>query len=107
MMKTALFVAFCLCATAALAQVGGGSMGYASLSSTTQMMSHDQHASGHDMAPEQNLWSGTGGVYTAQGELPLWEVAPKHPPETPLGDVARAYRKEHETAKKAQFVYQN
>jgi len=58
------------------------------------------------MAQEQSLLQGSGSVYVAEGERPLWEVAPKEPPAVPLGDVARAYRKQHETAKKAQFVYQ-
>jgi hypothetical protein len=69
------------------------------------MTNHQQQASAHPMAQEQSLLGGSGSIYTAQGELPLWEVAPPDPPAIPLGDVARAYRKDHETAKKAQFVY--
>ena len=46
-----------------------------------------------------------GGAYTyAQGERPLWEFGPAFPPPTPLGDVARAFRKEKLAAKKAEIV---
>lgn len=101
-MKTAVMVFCLLCATAALGQ----SAGYPTMSSTYQAISHEQHATAHTLAQEQNLLAGTGGVYTAQGERPLWEVAPPEPPAIPLGDVARMLRKQRETAKKAQFVYE-
>ena len=104
-MKATIF-AFCLlCTTAALGQSLGGSLGSAAMSSTYQITGHQQQASVHPMAQEQSLLNGTGGVYVEHGERPLWEVAPPDPPAIPLGDVARAYRKEHETCKKAQFVY--
>ena len=100
-MKATLF-AFCfLCTTAALGQ----SVGTPTMNSTYQTTTHQQQASGHAMAQEQSLLGGTGAVYIEHGERPLWEVAPPDPPVIPLGDVARAYRKQHETAKKAQFVY--
>ena len=100
-MKTTV-IAFCfLCSAAALGQ----SVGAPTMNSTYQIMTHQQQASSHTMATEQSLLGGTGAVYIEHGERPLWEVAPPDPPVTPLGDVARAYRKEHETAKKAQFVY--
>jgi hypothetical protein len=59
------------------------------------------------MAQEQSLLGGAGTVTIGHGELPLWEVAPKEPPAIPLGDTARLLRKQHETAKKAQFVFEN
>jgi hypothetical protein len=37
----------------------------------------------------------------AQGERPLWEFATNPAPEVPLGDVARLYRQQHATVKKA------
>jgi len=104
-MKTTLLVLLCLCTTAALGQAFGGSAGAPAMSSSFQMVGHEQHASARPMAQEQSLLEGSGGVYTAHGERPLWEVAPPEPPAVPLGDIARMLRKEHETAKKAQFVY--
>ncbi len=100
-MKTTWFLLCFLCATAALGQ----SFAASALSNEPQplqMISHPAHASQHAMAPEQNLLDNSSYVY-AQGERPLWEVAPvSH--ATPLGDVARILRKEHATAKKADFV---
>ena len=54
------------------------------------------------MALEQNLLENASYSY-ARGERPLWEVQPlAH--QVPLGDIARALKKEHETAKKADFI---
>ena len=104
-MKTSLVLLVLLCATAAFAQIGGGSLPAPTMTQPFSMASHTNHAAPQQMAQEQSLIEGTGQVYIAHGELPLWEVAPKDPPAVPLGDVARAYRKQHENAKKAQFVY--
>jgi hypothetical protein len=66
--------------------------------------SHPLHASQVPMSQEQSL---LGGSYaSAKGERPLWEVAPPSNP-TPLGDVARTLKKQHETAKKATFIREN
>ena len=54
------------------------------------------------MGLEQNLLVNASYLYV-QGERPLWEVQPLAP-QVPLGDIARAYRKEHEAAKKADFI---
>ena len=70
------------------------------------MSTHEQHASFRPMAQEQNLNGGGNGVYVADGEIPLAEVPLPNRPEIPLGDVARALRKQHETAKKAAFVFE-
>ena len=67
--------------------------------------SHANHATQQNMSAEQSLLERSSVVY-AQGERPLWEVAPKSQP-TPLGDVARALRKEHEAVKKADIIWQN
>jgi hypothetical protein len=99
-MKTGLFVLCLFCATAAIAQSGG-----AALSGDVQvfqMASHDQHAYQRPMAQEQSLLENSGYSF-AQGERPLWEVQPLAP-TVPLGDIARMLRKEHATAKKADFV---
>jgi hypothetical protein len=106
-MKTALLIASFLCTTTALAQSIGGFIGGPSMTDTVQMLSHEQHASAHPMAQEQSLLEGSGSVYIAHGELPLWEVAPPDPPYIPLGDTARLLKKQHESVKKAQFVYEN
>ena len=53
------------------------------------------------MAAEQSLLEHFGYFY-AQGERPLWEVQPLSKSHAvPLGDVARAYRKDHELVRKA------
>jgi hypothetical protein len=100
-MKTTFFLLFLLCATAALGQ----SYAAAALSNEPQplqMISHPLRAVQHEMASMQNLFNTSGYVY-AQGEKPLWELAPTTT-VMPLGDVARILRQEHLTAKKADFV---
>jgi hypothetical protein len=58
------------------------------------------------MASEHALVGGGPGTYSyAQGERPLWEFGPVSVP-VPLGDVARAVRKEKLTAKKAEIVFE-
>jgi hypothetical protein len=101
-MKTTLFALCFFCATAALGQSFAGSVGSASMSSSIQMTSHPQHAAQAPMAMEQSLFDNSG-YFFVEGERPLWEVQPLSP-KVPLGDTARALRKEHETAKKADFV---
>jgi hypothetical protein len=99
-MKTLIIIAFCfLCAAAAFGQVASA------LSNTPQpliMTDHPQRASTHDMAAYDNL-RGTSAYTIEHGEQPLWEF-PTEKHETPLGDVARAYRKEHAFDKKAVIV---
>lgn len=58
------------------------------------------------MGHEQSLSEMSTYSY-AQGERPLWEVAPVKQPEVPLGDIARALRHEHLKAKKAEFKTEN
>jgi hypothetical protein len=101
-MKTTLFALCFLCATVALGQSAGGSVGSASMSSSLQMTSHPQHAAQAPMALEESLFDHSG-YFIVEGERPLWEVQPLSP-KVPLGDIARALRKEHEAAKKADFV---
>jgi hypothetical protein len=101
-MKKLLFAIVCLGATAALGQAGA-------ISSQAQMMQipdHPQHAWLTPMACEHPLVGGVSDNYRyAQGERPLWEFGPVSEP-TPLGDVARAYRKEKLAAKKAEIVFE-
>jgi hypothetical protein len=64
-----------------------------------EMSGYAQHADEHPMGQEVSLLSHSTYGY-AKGELPLADVAePVY--HTPLGDVARAYRKEHANAPKA------
>jgi hypothetical protein len=90
-MKTTFVVFFVLFAAAAFAQTA------AVLPNQVQMVvmpEHPLHAEQHDMAAERPLVGG-GGYSYAQGERPLWEFGPVSQP-VPLGDIARAYRKEKE-----------
>lgn len=102
-MKITLFLAILLCATTAFAQASAS----APTMQSFQVSSHPEHASPQPLATEQNLLSGFGSVYMAQGERPLWEFAPvTH--AVPLGDTARNLKKDHEaTAKKARVVWEN
>jgi hypothetical protein len=101
-MKTTLVVLFITCSALAWGQAGTLS----SVPVVSQIPDHPQHASLHDMAPEQSLVGGSPSNYTyAQGERPLWEFGPVSEP-VPLGDVARAYRKQKLTAKKAEIVFE-
>jgi hypothetical protein len=70
-----------------------------------QMSDHVLHASEHAMAQESSLLSTSSYSY-AQGERPLSEFGtPKQ--EVPLGDIARAFRKERAAAAKAAKVSEN
>lgn len=56
------------------------------------------------MACESPLVGAAADTYSyAKGERPLWEFGPVSEP-VPLGDVARAYRKEKLTGKKAELI---
>ena len=99
LMKT-VFVAVCfLLATAAFAQ---SAPVQSSVAQPIQMVEHTQHASEHAMAQESSLLSSSSYSY-AQGEQPLAQFGTL-PQETPLGDIARAYRKEHTTTARATIV---
>ncbi len=103
-MKITLFVLFILCAAAAFGQTA------AVLPNQPQIVEvpdHPLHAELHALATEHPLVGGGPEAYTyAKGERPLWEFGPVLPPPTPLGDVARAYRKEKQAAKKAEIVFE-
>jgi hypothetical protein len=103
-MKTTLLVLFILCAATAFGQIAGGVL--PSQPQILELPDHPQHAALHEMAQEHPLVGGSPSTYGyAQGERPLWEFGPVSTP-VPLGDVARAYRKEKLTAKKAEFVFE-
>jgi len=101
-MKITLFVLFIFCTAAAFGQVGVSAL--SSQPQITELPSHPLHAETHAMAAESPLVG--GGTYTyAQGERPLWEFGPVSEP-TPLGDIARAYRKEKPAARKAEIIFE-
>jgi hypothetical protein len=99
-MKTTIIVFCLLCASAAFAQ---SAPVLSNQSQPVVMADHPQHAYQHAMGTESSLL-GTSSYSSAQGEVPLSELgsAPKY--ETPLGDVARAYRKDHAVVPKAAKV---
>jgi hypothetical protein len=102
-MKTTLLALFILCTAAAFGQTAAS---ISSQAQPIQMAEHVAHAEQHEMAQERPL-VGSNGTYTyAQGERPLWEFGPMLPPPTPLGDVARAFRKEKLATKKAEIVFE-
>jgi proline-rich tail region repeat protein len=102
-MKTTLFVLFILCAAVAFGQTAPVLPNQVQI---VEVPDHPGHAALHEMAPEQSLVGGSPSAYTyAQGERPLWEFGPVCEP-VPLGDVARAYRKQKLTAKKAEIVFE-
>lgn len=102
-MRTLLVALFVCCASAAFGQIG---VTLSSEVSPLQMVGHPQQAAPHDMAQERPIVGGITNTYTfAQGERPLWEFGPIKE-EPALGDVARAYRKQKLTAKKAEIVFE-
>lgn len=102
-MTKTIFCAVCLlCATAGYGQSAGV---LSNLAQPLQMADHPQHAAQHAMATEDNLLGNSAYSY-AKGEVPLAELtSPMY--EVPLGDIARAYRKEHASTAKAAKVSEN
>jgi hypothetical protein len=100
-MKATIFALCFLCVTAA----AFGQNASVTMNSPQPISMPDdrpQHATEHAMAPESSLLS-SGSISWAKGEIPLAElVSPMY--HTPLGDIARAYRKEHATLPKAAKV---
>jgi hypothetical protein len=88
-----------------------GAMGQVAMSAMNgqpQMLvlpDYPQHASQNGMAQSHDLMERSGSS-SAHGDRPLWEFMPE-PHVTPLGDSARAIRKEHATAKKAVVLWKN
>jgi len=98
----ATILLFCLlCAAAAFGQLGQYGGGYTPIQSSFHIPDSSIRALSQPMSVEQNLL-GNNALTSAQGEMPLWEAPQPH--EVPLGDIARALRKEHATAKKARLV---
>lgn len=102
-MKTALCALCLLCAAGAFGQ----SLGNVAVNSTVQFADHPLRATPQGLGQEQcTSWS-YGSVYIEHGEMPLSEVRLPEVHIVPLGDLARAQKKEHDTAKKARVVWEN
>jgi hypothetical protein len=101
-MKTMLIVFCVLCAATAVGQAGAAAI--SSQPSIVQFTEHPEHAVPHAMATEQPIVGG-GSYVVAHGERPLWEFGSVSE-EPSLGDVARAYRKQKLTSKKAEIVFE-
>jgi len=104
-MKTTLFVLCLFCAAGAFAQGGIQGSVLSNEVSIFHMPSHVERASRQSVTQGQSLLEASGSSY-ARGEKPLWEVAPQTT-VVPLGDTARALRKQHAEAKKATIVWNN
>jgi hypothetical protein len=102
-MKTILLASIILCSAAAFGQATtGGAVRVQPL----QFDNNPQHAERMPMAVEHPLVGAGLDTYSvASGERPLWEFGPVSTP-VPLGDVAREFRKEKLTAKKAQITFE-
>jgi hypothetical protein len=96
-----LFAFYVLSSAALFAQYSSGVAIRDNQAHPLSMPSHPQHAHDGSMAPQSNLYVRTSTT-TAQGDRPLWEFErPASETGMPLGDVARLYRQQHATAKKA------
>jgi hypothetical protein len=92
-MKTIICTLCFLCGTTVAFSQNGGVLN--STVQPVQMDGHVQHASEHSMAQESSLLSTSSYSY-AKGEVPLADLgSPIY--QVPLGDIARAYRKERST----------
>jgi hypothetical protein len=100
-MKTTFVVLCLLFATAAFGQNAPVLPNYAQ---PAAFADHPGHASQHDLAQPQDLLEHSDYTY-ATGERPLSDFFHPSEPE-PLGDIARALRTEHLSARKAQFVFE-
>jgi hypothetical protein len=99
-MKTSIFALCFLCLLCATTAFGQSAPILSNTAQPVQMFEHAQHASEHAMAQESSLLGSNPYTY-AQGEQPLSEFGSSPMYETPLGDIARAYRKEHAAKAKA------
>jgi len=103
-MKTLLIASASLILSSAAAFGQAGASSLSSQVTPLEMADHPQHAEYAKMACEKPLVGGGFDTYSYErGERPLWEFGPVSRP-VPLGDVARAYRKDRVSAKKAEKV---
>lgn len=97
-----LVLAFVFCLFCATAAFGQASL-LVGTPQPTNFNEHVEHATQHDMGIETSLLGANNPYSYAQGEQPLWQF-PTPKQEVPLGDVARAYRKDHAVSRKAEIV---
>jgi hypothetical protein len=91
-MKTTIFALVVLSFLGASSAFGQSAPVLSGTAAPVMMTEHPLHASEHAMATESSLLSNSGYSY-AQGEQPLAEFGGSLKQETPLGDIARAFRK--------------
>jgi|HubBroStandDraft_1064217.scaffolds.fasta_scaffold00006_50 hypothetical protein len=99
-MKTTIFVLSFLCFLCATSAFGQTASVLSNNPAPIQMADHTIRASEHALAQESSLL-GTSNYTYAQGERPLSDFELSLKPETPLGDIARAFRKERAAAASA------
>ena len=103
-MKTTIFAVCFLCFLCATTAAFGQNTVNSEIQ-PLRMADHPQHAAQHEMAAEANLFGASPYSY-AKGEVPLAELAsPIY--HTPLGDIAREYKKEHANQPKASKTMEN
>ena len=103
-MKLSL-IAFCFCLICASAAFGQTASVLSNAAQPVQMTDHPAHASQHELATPQNILADSSYSYE-KGERPISEFTSPSPRPTPLGDIARAYRKEHASAPKADYIFE-
>ena len=104
-MKIAVLILCFFCATLAFGQAGVGAGVMNAEPQPIQFYNHPAHASHKAMATEETLLQ-PSAYLSAKGVRPLWEVA-KLPDTSPLGDIARALREEHDIVKKSEVIWVN
>jgi hypothetical protein len=101
-MRTFLVTLFLLVASSAFAQYNGQTL--PSQTNPWRPAYHEEHVRRDGVRREQNI-NPSQGVAFARGEMPSADL--KLELETPLGDLARAYREDHKNAKKAVIKLEN
>jgi hypothetical protein len=104
-MKSALVAVFLFFASAAFGQNMASVGAMSSQPYIFEMPSHPLKATEKPLKTAESLLESSASTY-AQGERPLWEFAPQTNPQ-PLGDVARALKKEHALDKKSEVTWEN
>jgi hypothetical protein len=100
-MKTILLFCVILCSASVFGQAAGS---ISSQPVPTVFTDHPLHAEPHALATQTPIAGGSADAYGYEkGEQPLWQFGPVSQ-AVPLGDVARAYRKEKLTGKKAELI---
>lgn len=101
-MKIACLALFLFCVVLAFGQAGSV---LSSEPVVLTMPTHPQLAQPKALAQERSLMLPSAQTQ-AHGTRPLWELVPPKQ-EVPLGDVARALKKEHASDKKSAAVWVN